>query len=66
MIQRFRDMNANAVSEASHNFIGWQAIAEYETIPYASALLDNRELTNQEREWAKELDTTGLEELLAL
>ncbi len=65
-IQHFRNLNASAISEASHAFIGWQAVAENETIPYASVLIDNRELTQQELQWAKELDATGLEALLAL
>ena len=61
----FRHMSASAISEASHKFIGWQAVGEGETIPYAAALIDDRDLTNQERLWATELDATGLEALLA-
>ena len=63
-LEHFRHMNASAISEASHAFIGWRSVAEGETIPYATALIDDRELTAQEKLWADELDTTGLEELL--
>ncbi len=64
-LEHFRHRNASAISEASHAFIGWQAVREGETIPYSSVLLDSRDLTAQEHQWAGELNTTGLEALLA-
>jgi hypothetical protein len=64
-LRYFRNMNATEISDLSHEFVGWQAVMERETIPYFSVLLDNRDLTEQEKKWGKQIDTTDLEELLA-
>jgi len=64
-IQCFAHLSANRISEVSHDFIGWQTVNENETIPYASALIDNRQLSPQEIQWASEIDTTGIEEFVS-
>ena len=38
-----------------HAFIGWEAAAEGETIPYETSFLNKRPLSKAEREYAKEL-----------
>ena len=64
VLRNFKSYNGTEISDSSHNFIGWQLAEEGETIPYGSALLYKRELTAQERQWAEELDLTGVAELL--
>lgn len=64
VLRTFQRQNGTEISELSHNFPGWQLADEGETIPYSSVLLHRRELTVQERQWAQELDLTGVEELL--
>lgn len=64
-IRVFRYMSASEISDCSHDFVGWQKVKERETIPYASVLIDSRELTEDETEWAKSVDTSELEALLA-
>lgn len=56
--------NGMEISELSHQFVGWELAEEGETIPYSTALLRSTSLTAQERQWAQELDMTGVEELL--
>lgn len=64
VLQTFQKHNGTEISELSHSFTGWQLAEEGETIPYSSVLLHRRELTAQERQWAQDLDLTGVEELL--
>lgn len=64
VLRTFQRQNGTEISELSHNFPGWQLADEGETIPYSSVLLHRRELTAQERQWAQELDLTGVENLL--
>lgn len=63
-LYRFRNMNASEISHESHRFLGWQLAREGETIPYETALLDDRELTQQEKSRAKDLDLSGIAEML--
>ena len=55
-IRRFWGMSATRISELSHEFIGWQLASIGETIPYSLALLENRELTQEELQWGRELE----------
>lgn len=64
VLRLFKEHNATKISELSHNFAGWELAEEGETIPYGSALLETKPLTLQERQWAHDLDLTGVEELL--
>lgn len=64
VLRIFQKHNGMEISELSHNFPGWQLAEEGETIPYSAALLDQRELTTRERQWAQELDLNGVEQLL--
>ena len=63
VLRRFRRMTATQISENSHQFHGWQLAKDGETIPYAAALLDKRPLTEQEDEWAHEIDMSEVEEI---
>ena len=65
ILDQYRHFSARDISDLSHEFIGWQAVEEGETIPYASVLLDSRELSEQDHEWVKTIDTSRIEELLA-
>jgi len=42
-----------------------EAVGYNEIIPYASTLLDDREPTQDEIEWAGTIDTKGMEALVA-
>jgi hypothetical protein len=64
LIKRFWGMSGTAISELSHEFVGWQIVEMGETIPYSLALLDTRPLTEQEKQWALELEPRA-KELLA-
>jgi len=64
VLRTFQNYNGMQISEFSHNVLGWQLAEEGETIPYSSVLLRRRELTAQERQWAHDLDLSGVEELL--
>lgn len=49
------EMNAAEVSDLSHRFVGWQAAAPGEEIPYETVFVDEpRRLTDEEEEWAQE------------
>lgn len=56
VIETFWDMNATEVSEISHLDVGWKAAGIQEEIPYCTVLLSDRQLTEQEREFATELE----------
>ncbi len=64
VMRTLKGHNGMEISELSHQFTGWELAEEGETIPYSSALLQSTPLTSQERQWAQELDMTGVEELL--
>lgn len=64
VMRTLRGHNGMEVSELSHQFSGWELAEEGETIPYSSVLLQSAPLTSQERQWARELDMSGVEELL--
>ena len=65
VLRQFLHYTATQISNLSHDFQGWKLAKEGETIPYSSALLRHEELTDHERQWAQELDLTGVQELLA-
>ena len=59
VIQTFRELNAEELSEFSHRMVGWKMTAEGETIPYATVFLSDGPLVDAEikrgTELAKEL-----------
>ena len=65
MISRFWCMNAAQISDESHKLPAWELAEEGETIPYSSVLLARRDLTQSERQWAHDLDMSGVEDMLA-
>lgn len=65
VVREMWTMNATQISNLSHDCLGWKLAREGETIPYASALLESRDLTEAEIEQAFALDLTGLEEAFA-
>jgi len=64
IVREFRNTSAAEISELSHQFLGWQAASEGETIPYFTGRAIQRELTEQEQQWAEEIDLTGVAEML--
>lgn len=48
--------DARAASELSHRFLGWQISAKGEDIPYQSALIERRQLTETEEAHALSID----------
>ena len=64
IIEQFWNMSATQISEKSHEFLGWKLMDKGQTIPYSIALIGrNRELTEQELLWAKELEPIAQEVL---
>lgn len=55
VIEALRDVSAREASELSHRFAGWRATPEGEPIPYETVFVSNRELTDAERHYAREL-----------
>jgi hypothetical protein len=64
-LQRFWGVSARAVSDASHELLPWQLARMGDVIPIETVLLEARPLTEQERQWAEELDMSDAETLLA-
>jgi hypothetical protein len=54
VIRDLWEQNATEVSRLSHDFIGWQAAAMDEIIPYEASLIDTSPLTVEEEEWARQ------------
>jgi hypothetical protein len=48
-------LSGNTMSRISHEFLGWKAANEGETIPYHAIFLSDRALTPEEAEFALEL-----------
>src|SRR5262249_28264484 len=55
-IQKFWNMNAMAISEQSHLFMGWKIARDRETIPYATALVSYRKPTPAEEAYGLQLE----------
>lgn len=51
-INAMRGMSAVHVSDLSHNFLGWQLVELYETIPYETLFMSMRPLTADESKFA--------------
>lgn len=51
-----KDDNASEVSARSHQFPGWKWADEKETIPYGAVYLDDRELTEEEKDYGLKLE----------
>jgi len=61
IILRWWGRTAKEISLASHQFVGWRAAKIGETIPYAAALIDEREPTKDERERGRQLESRARE-----
>jgi hypothetical protein len=48
-IEIMKGMSARRVSDLSHEFIGWQVVDTYETIPYETVFVSTRSLTEREK-----------------
>ena len=57
VIAELWNRNARESSELSHRFIGWKVALEGEVIPYQTALIVDRALTEDEQVWATEMRT---------
>lgn len=56
VVEELWNSNASEVSELSHQFLGWQAAAEGETIPYETGLLSApMPLSEEEEDWARQM-----------
>ncbi len=55
LIEDWWEHTATAISMASHEFVGWRVAQKGETIPYETALLDDRDLTKDEEARGLEL-----------
>ncbi|MEW6234468.1 MAG: Panacea domain-containing protein [Candidatus Omnitrophota bacterium] len=64
VIEQFAGMSASDVSDLSHEFIGWQAARMGEDIPYETVLLEEHEITEEEKEYGRSLMGMA-EEMLA-
>jgi hypothetical protein len=64
-IDQLWQMNAREISELSHQFPAWQLAKMNETIPYEASLLESRELTEREKQWAHEIDMSDVERMLS-
>lgn len=50
-----RTMKAHEVSDLSHSFVGWRVAANEEVIPYGASLIDERNITQSERDYGLDL-----------
>lgn len=55
VIESFRDMVADDISELSHRMVGWKMTKEGETIPYATVFLSDAPLNDAEIKRGTEL-----------
>lgn len=58
VLKHFEALNASATSQASHTFIGWRAFEIGDEIPYSTAFVSCRELSEREKQYALELVST--------
>lgn len=56
VIARYADASAASISDASHDFLGWQLADIGEDIPFSVAFVNLRPLTDEERAYALTLD----------
>ncbi|MDP2965926.1 MAG: Panacea domain-containing protein [Pelolinea sp.] len=54
-IDHWREKSAKEISAESHKFIGWICAEELEVIPYETAFVGTRELTEEEFEFARNI-----------
>lgn len=55
ILERYRDMNATQISEASHEFLAWQMADAEEEIPYHAIMLGKMTATAEDRAYATSL-----------
>lgn len=56
ILDRFRQSSGSQMSEASHQFLGWDLAELGEMVPYSVAVLDRGELTERERVHANKIE----------
>jgi len=61
IIEHCWEKNANEVSGISHQFLGWQAAADREDIPYETILLTKPELNKQAARTGRKLESLARE-----
>jgi hypothetical protein len=59
VLSSLKGMNASDVSDLSHRFIGWKAAYDYEVIPYETALIDHKPISEDQDRWLGELVAAG-------
>lgn len=55
VIESLRNHDSDMVSELSHRMVGWQVVAENETIPYTTVFVSNPKLSKAEVERGLEI-----------
>lgn len=65
VIEECQKWNGKDVSDVSHNFVGWRVVGKGETIPYKTALIGSRALTDGERQYGASLTDLAKESLAA-
>jgi hypothetical protein len=56
VINQWWGTNGSTISKCSHELIGWQYADEGETIIYETSLISNRDLTEDEEEFASKIE----------
>jgi hypothetical protein len=64
VIVRYKSFTGKQISDASHESFAWKLTGLNEEIPIATALLENRPLTQKESQYASTLDIAGAMTLL--
>jgi hypothetical protein len=61
LIRRFWGISAEQMNELTDEFVAWSVMERGEVVPYSLALLARRSLTEQEQQWALELEPRARE-----
>ena|ERR1035437_8897862 len=60
VVRRHWGQTGTQMSNESHNFIGWRLAKDNEIIPLQAALLEDRDLTESEKLYAKQFDMSAV------
>lgn len=58
VLRMLRGVSASDISKVSHEFVGWQAFDIGDVIPYSTVFVSSRELTEEEKDYARQLEAT--------
>lgn len=58
-LSRYWLMNGRQISRISHDFIGWQVVGEGDTVPLGAVFISDRNLTQDEQEYALTIEAAG-------